>query len=298
MNFYFLPSKACVVTWSQKCACTSLSRWIKYSFKEGQKCPKATSMRTYLAKEGRNHKDINKLKLLTCKTSPKAREIIVSYRDPASRITSSFVNKFHIYENRTIFDSKKKIQTFAKEFADKITPSLRRNHGARRKHGDFSLRDMILFLWECKRSGCLSEVNPHFTPQLLSHKELDAVMSCRHRGTRLFPLKVESFRDDLNAINKALEINYTPPRTNSTSLPDQDWTLSDSADLIDSPLSKLYTDKVIPKSASLRKAREQDQDFKAKYMEVFEHDYALFQWMDSVRQTGQNRRILFVRPSM
>ena len=145
MNFYFLPSKGCVVTWSQKCACTSLSRWIKYSFKEGQQCPRATSMRTYLAKAGHNHKDINKLKLLTSKKSPKANTLIVSYRDPASRITSSFVNKFHIYENRTIFDGKK-IQTFSKEFSDKITPSLYRNHGTSREHGDFSLRDMILFM--------------------------------------------------------------------------------------------------------------------------------------------------------
>lgn len=94
MNFYFLSSKSCVVTWSQKCACTSLSRWIKHSFKEGQLCPEATSMRTYLAKEGHNHKDINKLKLFTCKKSPKANTVIVSYRDPASRITSSFINKF------------------------------------------------------------------------------------------------------------------------------------------------------------------------------------------------------------
>ncbi|QNI65546.1 hypothetical protein [Synechococcus sp. A15-44] len=67
-------------------------------------------MRTYLAKEGHNHKDINKLKLFTCKKSPKANTVIVSYRDPASRITSSFVNKFHIYENRTIFDGKKKFK--------------------------------------------------------------------------------------------------------------------------------------------------------------------------------------------
>lgn len=298
MNFYFLPSKGCVVTWSQKCACTSLSRWIKYSFKEGQQCPKATSMRTYLAKEGHNHKDINKLKLFTCKKSPKVNTIIVSYRDPASRITSSFVNKFHIYENRTIFDGKKKVQTFAKEFSDKITPSLYRNHGTRREHGDFSLRDMILFLWECKQSGGLREVNPHFTPQLLSKKQLNAITSCDNNGIRLFPLKVESFQDDLIAINKVLDINYTPPYTNSTSLPDQDWAFSDSADLVDLPLSKLYADKVIPKSGSLRKALQQDQDFNAKYMDVFEHDYELFRWMDGVRQTGKNHRILFMRPSL
>ncbi|QNJ04201.1 hypothetical protein [Synechococcus sp. PROS-U-1] len=66
------------------------------------------SMRTYLAKAGHNFKDINKLKSLTTTEQPKANKIVVSYRDPASRITSSFINKFHIYENRTIFDGKKK----------------------------------------------------------------------------------------------------------------------------------------------------------------------------------------------
>ena len=67
-------------------------------------------MRTYLVKAGHNHKDINKLRLFTCKKSPKANTVIASDRDPASRITSSFVNKFHIYENQTIFDGKKKFK--------------------------------------------------------------------------------------------------------------------------------------------------------------------------------------------
>ena len=157
---------------------------------------------------------------------------------------------------------------------------------------------MILFLWECKRSGCLNEINPHFTPQLLSKKQLHTITSCSSGAIRLFPLKVESFRDDLNTINKALEIDYIPRHTNSTSLPHQDWTFSDSADLVDLPLSKLFAEKVIPKSGSLRKALHQDKDFNAKYMDVFEHDYDLLRWMDGVRQTGKNRRLLFMRPSM
>lgn len=288
MNLYHLPSKECVVTWSQKCACTALSRWIKHSFHEGESCPKGTSMRTYLAKAGHNFKDINKLKSLTHSKVPKVNKVIVSYRDPASRITSSFINKFHVYENRTILDGKKKIQGFSKVFAAKVTQSLNQSHGLTRKEGDFSLREMILFLWECKCKGCISEVNPHFTPQLLSKEQLNVITSCNNKSIRLFPLKVESFRDDLNAINKALEIDYIPQHTNSTSLPNQDWTFGDSVDLVDFPLSKLYADKVIPKSGSLSKALHQDQDFNAKYMDVFEHDYELLRWMDGVRLTGKN----------
>ena len=95
-----------------------------------------------------------------------------------------------------------------------------------------------------------------------------------------------------------LDVDYIPPHTNSTSLPDQDWTFSDSADLIELPLSKLYAEKVIPKSGSLRNAHKQDLDFNEKYMAVFGHDYELLRWMDGVRQTGKSRRLLFMRHSM
>ncbi len=156
---------------------------------------------------------------------------------------------------------------------------------------------MILFLWECKRNGNLSEINPHFTPQLLSKKELDVITSCSNRTIHLFPLKVELLRDDLRVINNALDIHYIPPRMNSTSTPDQDWSFSDSAELIDFPLSKLYQLKIIPKSGSLHKALTQDQDFKTKYMEVFEHDYQLVSWMDGYRQTAKNQNRCFNRPS-
>ena len=296
MNFYYLPSKKCIVTWSQKCACTALSRWIKYSFDEGQACQKATSMRTYLAKAGHNFKDINKLKSLTTTEQPKANKIVVAYRDPASRITSSFINKFHVYENRTIFDGKKKIQGFSQEFSTAITQSLNQKYEGTRDEGDFSLREMILFLWECKVNGSLEAINPHFTPQLISKEHLNVIKLCG-ASTRLFPLKVESLRDDLEYINNALSFNYLPPHMNSTSKPGKNWGFSDSVDLVDLPLSKLYAKKVIPKSNSLRKALEQDQDFNKKYMEVFQHDYELLRWMDELRHTGRNQRSIFVRSS-
>ena len=84
---------------------------------------------------------------------------------------------------------------------------------------------------------------------------------------------------------------------NSTSKPGKNWGFSDSADLVDLPLSKLYAKKVIPKSNSLRKALEQDQDLNKKYMEVFQHDYELLRWMDELRHTGRNQRSIFVRSS-
>ena len=155
---------------------------------------------------------------------------------------------------------------------------------------------MILFLWECKVNGSLEAINPHFTPQLISEKHLNVIKLCG-ASTRIFPLKVESLRDDLEYINNALSFNYIPPHMNSTSKPGKNWSFSDSADLVDLPLSKLYVKKVIPKSNSLRKALEQDQDFHKKYMEVFQHDYELLRWMDELRHTGRNQRSIFVRSS-
>ena len=286
MNFYLLPSKKCIIIWSQKSACTALSRWIKHSFDEGSDCPKAVSMRTYLANAGHKYKNANKLKALTIGEEPAANMIIILYRDPASRITSTFVNKFHVYENRTIFDGTKKMQEFSKKFSTDIAQNLNRNRDRNGRQNDFSLREMILFLWKLKHNGSLGGVDPHFKPQLLNKNKLDTIKSCSEQSIRLFPLKVECLRSDLKCINNELDFNYLPPCVNSTSLPTENWRFSDSAELVDLPLSQLYANKLIPKSDCLRKALKQDQDFNTKYMDVFKTDYELLRWMDGLRKKG------------
>ena len=184
MNFYFLPSRRCIVLWSQKCACTSLSRWIRHSFEEAKTCAKGTSTRTHLAYTGHDFKDINNLQSLTYGERPVANKIVVSYRDPASRITSSFVNKFHIYENRNIFDGQKKIQGFSRKFGEALTQDLRQATGVKRKPGDFSLKEMILFLYR-HRDG-LDSINAHFTPQLHSQAQLKAIQAATEQKFGFF----------------------------------------------------------------------------------------------------------------
>ena len=240
-------------------------------------------MRAYLIQAGLQYKNPNKLKSLTIGEQPSVNKIIISYRDPASRITSTFVNKFHVYENRTIFDGRKKIQGFSKKFSTDISKNLNRNQDTCQGHGDFSLREMILFLWELNRKGSIRAVDPHFKPQLLDKKQLDSIKSYSNQNVRLFPLKVECLRSDLASINDELNFNYFPPYINSTSLPTEDWSFSNSAELVDLPLSKLYANKVIPKSDSLRKALKQDKEFNKKYMDIFENDYELLRWMDGLR---------------
>ena len=147
---------------------------------------------------------------------------------------------------------------------------------------------MVLFLWELKRKGSIRAVDPHFKPQLLNKKQLDSIKLCSNQNVRLFPLKVECLRSDLESINNELNFNYFPAYINSTSLPAAEWRFSNSAELVDLPLSQLYAKKMIPKSDSLRKALQQDKNLDAKYMDVFKYDYELLKWMDNIRTTGKH----------
>ena len=251
-------------------------------------------MRSYLIEAGLKYKKSSKLKSLTIGEQAIANKIIISYRDPASRITSTFVNKFHVYENRTIFDGTKKIQEFSKKFSTDLLKNLNRNQDACGGSGDFSLREMILFLWELKRIGSIRTVDPHFKPQLLNKKQLESIKSCSKHNVRLYPLQVECLRSDLKYINNELDFNYLPPIMNSTSLPTEDWRFSDSAELVNLPLSKLYAKKMIPKSDSLRNALKHDKDLNAKYMDVFEYDYELLKWMDRLRTIGKTQAAIII----
>ena len=94
-------------------------------------------------------------------------------------------------------------------------------------------------------------------------------------------------RNDLKTINQRLKLRYLPASMNSTTTPGDDWVFSESAELVDWPVSHLFREKVIPKAKSLRSALDQDAEFKAKYMEVFQHDYALMDWLESRRQSKQ-----------
>ena len=282
MNFYFLPSRRCLVLWSQKCACTALSRWIKHCFDEAEDCPKGTSARTYIADKGFNFSDLQNLKAFLSGDKPTAKTMIVSYRDPASRITSSFVNKFHVYENRTIFDGGKKMQGFSRQFAKDLKQELQSAKHLKRKMGDFSLRDMIIYLHQ-KRSE-LHTINDHFTPPIDQQDHLDIIKAaCQDKATSIFPLRVEKLSQDLKKINRHIHQKFVPRHLNNTELPGPEWSLSESADLVASPISSLFENKIIPKAGALRNYLEQDADFKKQYMDLFQHDYSLLNLMESLR---------------
>ena len=106
MNFYFLPSRRCLVLWSQKCACTALSRWIKHCFDEAEDCPKGTSARTYIADKGFNFSDLQEdlssiqsniarsqfcSQRLLCRTLAGNNVYILTITSPASEV--SFLKK-------------------------------------------------------------------------------------------------------------------------------------------------------------------------------------------------------------
>ena len=282
MNFYYLPSRRCVILWSQKCACTAIARWIKKSFHEAKNCQKGLSARTYLAANGYNFKDLDNLNALTDPQLGGVKHAIVSYRDPISRITSSFVNKFHVYETRTIFNGDKRMQGFSYNFARKLAKDQRKNQNIKRQTGDFSLKEMINYLH--KRQHKLDEINPHFTPQIYRPSHLEAIQSLRAKHIKLHPLQVERLTDDLKIINKKLSLKYTPPHFNSTEKPGDDWSFSDHPELTQMPISELFKQKLIPKSGALRSCLATDMDLQKKVYELFHYDSQLMSFMTTQRR--------------
>ena len=103
------------------------------------------------------------------------------------------MNKFHVYENRTIFDGGKKMQGFSRQFAKDLKQELQSAKHLKQKMGDFSLRDMIVYLHQ-KRSE-LHTINDHFTPQIHQQEHLDIIKAaCQDKVTSVFPLRVEATR--------------------------------------------------------------------------------------------------------
>ena len=84
-------------------------------------------------------------------------------------------------------------------------------------------------------------------------------------------------------INRHIHQKFVPRHLNNTELPGPEWSLSESADLVASPISSLFENKIIPKAGALRNYLEQDADFKKQYMDLFQHDYSLLNLMESLR---------------
>ena len=174
------------------------------------------------------------------------------------------------------------MQGFSRQFAKDLKQELNLVNRLKQKMGDFSLRDMIVHLHQ-KRSE-LHTINDHFTPQIHQQEHLDIIKAaCQDKVTSVFPLRVEKLSQDLKRINRHIHQKFVPRRINNTELPGPEWSLSESADLVTSPISSLFKNKLIPKAAALRNYLEQDSDFKKQYMDLFQHDYSLLTLMESLR---------------
>ena len=282
MNFYYLPSRRCVILWSQKCACTSISRWIKASFQEAKICEKGESTRTYLAKNGYNF-PLKNLTPWIRSNEGELQHAIISSRDPISRITSSFVNKFHVYENRTIFDNKKKIQGFSKHFSKELLGFKNRQSGEKRRQGDFSLQELIEYLYYM-RDG-LKKINPHFTPQIDTAENYSIIKSLIKSDINVHPLRIGHFSDDLRDINTKLELKMMPSSVNSTSLPSNEWRFDSSADSASKTVSILHQQKLIPNANALRELLQQKPDLQQQFQHLFQYDFAL---QDAMNHLSKN----------
>lgn len=283
MNFYYLPSRRCVILWSQKCACTSISRWIKASFNEASQCAKGQSTRTYLGLNGYNFDDIKNLNPWIQSNAGEIQHAIISSRDPVSRITSSFVNKFHVYENRTIFDNTKKIQGFAKRFSRDLLKEKKKQLGEKRQRGDFSIEELIHYLYQNKDK--LDLINPHFTPQISTNSRFSIIKNLIKSDIKVHPLRIGNFSDDLHNINTKLELKMMLSSVNSTSLPSNEWRFDSSADSASKRVSILHQQKLIPNAAALRELLQQKPHLQQQFWELFQYDFAL---QDAMNHLSKN----------
>ena len=273
MNFYYLPSRRCIILWSQKCACTSISKWIKASFEEAQQSGKKQSTRTYLGLNGYNFDNIRNLNPWIQSSGGEIQHVIISSRDPVSRITSSFVNKFHVYENRTIFDKNKRIQGFAKLFSKDLLQEIRHQSGEKRQRGDFSLEELIRYLYQQKDD--LDTINPHFTPQISTEKRFEIIKNLINSNIKIHPLRVSSFSEDLQKINHSLGLETMPSFVNSTRLPTHEWRFDGTGSSASKRVSVLHQEKLIPNARALRELLQKKSDLQEQFQQLFQYDFAL-----------------------
>ena len=273
MNFYYLPSRRCVILWDQKCACTSISKWIKASFEEAQQAGKKQSTRTYLGLNGYNFDNIRNLNPWIQSSGGEIQHVIISSRDPVSRIASSFVNKFPVYKNRTIFAKNKRIQGFAKSFSKDLLQEIRHQSGAHRPRGAFALDDLIRYLYQQKDD--LDSINPHFTPQISTAKRLEIIKSLINSNIRIYPLRVSNFSEDLQKINNSLGLETMPSFVNSTRLPTHEWRFDGTGSSASKRVSILHQEKLIPNAKALRDLLHKKPDLQEQFQDLFQYDFAL-----------------------
>ena len=243
------------IMWSPKCACTSIVDYASHCnfdynkdeiVKRDYSTQKSTSNHRKALNEHNFKMGFQQVSELV--KSGECESIAISTRDPASRLSSAFVNKFLVshgkpkYPDRIFSENSLWPRRLVEQCAEIRYPGIPIPK-AQGKNVDICLAQLFMYITDERVE--LDNINSHFAPQLIhksSFQNLKKLMSC----TQLFWIRTEHFADDLSFINHSLEVpNYIPPRTNESSLP-TGWTKSSEVKNAFSQISELTESKIVP----------------------------------------------------
>lgn len=283
MQFYYLPSKNLIVFWSPKSACTSIVSWIKYSFFELASCHEKP--RLFLQREGYNFTNpTNAYPIIDGGT---VKNIVISYRDPASRILSAFVNKFFIC-GRKLITSENDLEKFSSNFAKKLLewkrssqpPDEESQYRIIDDFRDMSLQDFILFI--CNHAYLDHGIDSHFKPVIQNEANYLLLANLTNQAKlNIFPLRTQSFNADLSAINESLSLKqFSPPKVNATRPPSPDWAFSDDPTLFSASIKELEKERLIPTKQAITGLFSMNSNYKLLFEKRFRFDYQLGIFLD------------------
>jgi len=284
MQFYYLPSKALLIFWAPKAACSAIVDWINKSFSETKNCE--GDPRVFLRSRGYNFSDFANINPII--ESGAIKNAIISYREPTSRILSSFINKFLIYGDKPIA-SESELESFAKLLARRLANWKSNEHSDAAIAPNFkneselplSLEDFITFI--CSRSIRERNIDQHFKPMIWEKKHLASLTCLPSKNLKIFPLRVDHFDNDLSQINrKLLDGTYIPPKINASTLPSPDWSYSSDPQVVQLSRRDLLEKKTIPTKSALLDYFAQNPELSATFQDRFRFDYRLSSFLDDL----------------
>ena len=284
MHFYHMPSRKTVILWAEKCGCTSLTQWMQYSFSEMKGCK--GKPRKFLARKGYNHLNINHLKRLINEEVP-VDHLIISHREPVSRMTSSYVNKFICRNGKLIDNQSISKEDFSTQFAAQVldyedsrnqtNPKKEIKEG--NKSHSFSLETFLDFI--TSEHVSLRRVNSHFTPQVEHVRQWRKIKMIMGHAKTVHPLRVDRFNSDLERINSEMGLDFIPVKENSTELPSSEWGYSSQAETGLMKPEELWERKLIPNKHCTLALLSKNDILQERFRHTFRFDNRLRKLLDN-----------------
>lgn len=193
MKAYVSNKHKLVVFWSPKCGCTSAVTWF-YTNLLGQHSLQISKQRLFLRKYQKSYESA----ILLCRE--KKYKSVGFVRNPISRSTSAYINKFLYRGKKPILDFKN-LEHFSKRFYNKY---LKYRKIKTSEYIGISFREYLEFILNCKETNKI--LDDHFDTQTTSKFIIPD-----------FYVRLENFSKDLSYVNTEFGLSdYIPPVLNST----------------------------------------------------------------------------------